>query len=183
MRRTLATTAAGLLLLGALAGCSSDDVVSDAVETASDGKVKVDNDGKKITVEGEDGEGSVSFGDDTELPDDFPSDVPLPEGGDVKAVIKGDTNGKQYFNVTYGIDRDDVESSMSDYKSTLEDDGFEIKGSTEIGSAAGGLASFTAVGADWDVMVYSVGSSAESQAALSIQVMTHDPANDNDDGL
>ena len=180
MRRTLAGTAAGLLMLGVLAGCSSDDITSKAVESASDGKVKIDKDNQKITVEGEDGKGSISFGAETDLPDNFPEDdVPLPEGGKVRAVINGERDGNEYFNITYEIDGGDVKSAASDYRGELEDDGYEIKSSTSIGSGDAGFTSFTAVGASWDVVVLSAGgSSGDDKAALSIQVMTHDPANE-----
>ena len=85
MRRLLTTAAAGVLALGLVAGCSSG--TDDAISKATHGKVKVDKNGKKLTVT--DGDNSISVG-TAELPDSFPTDeVPLPgrrdaQGGRVR---------------------------------------------------------------------------------------------------
>jgi hypothetical protein len=174
MRRALATTAAGLLALGLAAGCSSEDAADKIVEEASDGKVQIDDDGKKITVQGEDGEGTISVGEEAELPDDFPEDdVPLPDGGSVRAAISTERDGKQFFSITYAIDGDDLASAADDYSSKLEDDGYEIEGQTNVSGSGGSFTSFTAVGPLWDVSVFT-GGGDESEAAFSIQVATHE---------
>jgi hypothetical protein len=175
MRRAVATTFAAFVTLALAAGCSSDDAAETIVERASDGKVQIDDDGKKITVKGEDGEGTISFGEETELPDDFPEDdVPLPDGGSVRAAISGEQSGKQTFSLTYAIDGDDVSSAADDYRSKLENAGFEIERSTQVGSGDAGFNSFQAVGTDWDVYVFSAGGTGGDQGAFSIQVSTHD---------
>jgi hypothetical protein len=175
MRRLFATTAAGLLAVGLLAGCSSGDSAEEIVERASDGKVDIDDDGKKVTIQGEDGEGTFSVGEDTELPDDFPEgEVPLPEGGSVRAAISTERDGKQMFSITYAIDGADVKGAARDYRTQLEDDGYEVEESASFGGTDGGFTSFTAIGPDWDVRVFSAGSSSADDAALSIQVSTHE---------
>jgi hypothetical protein len=176
LRRLLAITTAGLLMIGVLAGCGgTDDAVDKAVDAASNGKVRVDKDGNKITVD--DGDSSISIG-DTKLPDDFPKgDVPLPDGGTLKAVVSGKKDGDQYFSLTYAIDGADLKSAAKDYRSQLEHAGYRIESSSSIGGNAASFSAFTAIGSDWDVIAYSGGSSA-AEGALSLQVTTHDPSKD-----
>jgi hypothetical protein len=174
MRRTFATITAGLLVLGLAAGCSSEDAAEKIAERASNGKVDIEDGGKKITIEGEDGEGTFSVGEETDLPDDFPEDeVPLPEGGSVRAAISTERDGKQFFSITYAIDGSDVEAAADDYRGQLEDDGYEVEGSSNVSGSGGSFTSFTAVGEAWDVSVFSAGGT-DDDAALSIQVSTHD---------
>ena len=44
-------------------------------------------------------------------------------------------------------------------------------------ATSGSFSAFTAVGEDWDVIVYS-GGDTDADGALSLQVTTHDPSND-----
>lgn len=81
--KILAASFAGAAFL--LGGCGLGDEavergMEEAIEAgASDGtEVDIDADGGKVKVE--DSDGSVEFGGDTELPESFPDDVPLPEG-------------------------------------------------------------------------------------------------------
>jgi hypothetical protein len=172
IRRAITTTTAAVLVLGLAAGCSPDDAAETIVERASDGKVEVDDDGKQITVKGENGEGTFSIGEEAELPDDFPEDdVPLPDGGSVRAAVSSEQGDRQVFSITYAIDGD-LASAADDYADQLADDGYEIDGQSSISSAGGNFTSFTAVGTEWDVRVFAAG--GQDDAALSIQVSTHD---------
>lgn len=151
-----------------LAGCGSDG--SDAGPD-----VDVKKDGKEVTVEN--GDNSFSIG-DAQLPDDFPEDdIPLPESGALKAVVAGDRKGDEYFSLTYSVKGGNQKSVANDYKRALEDDGYTIEASSSIGGSNGSFTAFTAVGEDWDVIVYS-GGDANAEGALSLQVTTHDPSKD-----
>jgi hypothetical protein len=167
MRRVLAATTAGLLMLGALAACSSSGSGS-----ISHGKVKVEKGNGKITVQ--DGNSSISVG-DAKLPKSFPTDnVPLPDGGALKAVVAGKDGGASYYSLTYAFAGKDLKTVASGYKRALQDHGFVIKQSAAVGGSAGSFAAYTAVGKNWDVVAYSGGSEG-TDGAMSLQVTKHDP--------
>ena len=112
------------------------------------------------------------------LPDDFPSDeVPLPESGELKAVVSGKQKGDQYFSLTYSVHGGDLKSAAKDYKQALEDDGYTIESSSSIGGSSGSFSAFTAVGTDWDVIVYSGGYRTRTARCRS-RSPTHDPKQD-----
>jgi hypothetical protein len=153
-RRLLAFGAAGLLTIGALAGCGSDDSVS--------------ADSKQVTVK--DGNDSVTIG-AAKVPKDFPSDdVPLPEDGDLNAVVNGERDGKKFFSLTYTIKVTSVKKASNDYKAQLEDAGFTIESSRSVGGSKAGAGSFTAESDDWRVIVYRGGVTGEN-GAMSLQVL------------
>ncbi len=85
--RVVAPLAVFVALGTATAGCGgSDDVANSASDKiaeqlaeagAGDGAdVNIDSDNGQLDISSDDG--SMSFGDQTELPEDFPSDIPLP---------------------------------------------------------------------------------------------------------
>ena len=180
-----AGTAAVLVLFGTgtLAACGGgSDAVSKAIDKATNGKVKVDKNGNQITIKDKNGSGTFSAGGGTELPKGFPKgDVPLPKNASLQAAISGDQNGKQYFALTYVVGKsDDLGTVADDYKSALEDAGFTADESMDFGGKSGGFSAFTAKGTDWDVSVFSSGSSSGKgdQGGLQIQVTTHDASSD-----
>jgi hypothetical protein len=153
-RRLLALGAAALLTVGVLAGCGSDD--------------KFSADSKKVTVK--DGNDSVTIG-DAKLPKDFPKDdVPLPDNGDLKAVIKGERDGKKYFSLTYTITDTGVKAAANAYKAELKDAGFTIESSKSVGGSKASAGSFTAQSDDWKVIVYRGGVTG-ANGAMSLQVL------------
>jgi hypothetical protein len=168
LRRRFASAVAVIVLGGVLAGCGSDG--SDAGPD-----VDVKKDGREVTVDN--GDSSFSIG-DAQLPDDFPEDdVPLPDSGALKAVVSGDRKGDEYYSLTYSVKGGNLKSVANDYKKTLEDDGYRIEASSSIGGPTASFTAFTAVGDDWDIIVYS-GGDANADGALSLQVTTHDPSTD-----
>ena len=170
MRRLLAAAAAGLLMLAVLAGCSSDDTKS--VDT---GRAKVEEDGDRVTVD--DGDSAISVG-GTELPDEFPKrDVPLPEGGTLQMVFANRKAGERSYTLSYGIDDGDVAGAANDYKAALIDDHYRIEASASAGAAAAVFSAYTAIGSEWDVIVYSGGSTA-TDAVLALQITPHRASND-----
>jgi hypothetical protein len=169
VRRIFVSTAVGLLALGVLAGCSSNDSVS-----VNSGKVKVEKKGDKLTVK--DGDNSISVG-DAKLPASFPDGVPLPEKGTLKAVVSGKRSGDEYFSLTYSIEHGSVAAAAKSYRRALEEAGFKVKTSASVGGSSGSFAAFTAAGSDWDVVVYSGGGTG-GDGALSLQVTPHSAAND-----
>ncbi|MBM3674656.1 MAG: hypothetical protein FJW88_06810 [Actinobacteria bacterium] len=174
MRRFIAIGLVGMASIG-LVACSSDDVKDKLKDAAKDQGVDIDTDNGKVTIEGKDGEGSVSFGKGSELPDGFPEDdVPLPDGGKIVAAFSSEDGGRETYSVTYQIDASDAKSAMNDYKSTLEDAGFTVENSMSFGGDEGSFSGFSAQSSDWDVAVSTVGGSDKDEAVLSIAVSTHE---------
>ena len=73
-----------------------------------------------MTVEGEDG--SFSGGATTELPDEWPSDVPAPDGLTIASAFVVSDTGSDAISVSGTVDGEDF---LDDYGSQLEDAGFE----------------------------------------------------------
>jgi hypothetical protein len=79
-----------------------------------------DSDDGSMTVEGEDG--SFSGGATTELPDEWPSDVPAPDGLTIASAFVVSDTGSEAISVSGTVDGEDF---LDDYGSQLEDAGFE----------------------------------------------------------
>jgi hypothetical protein len=162
MRKLIAVASLGVLGFVGLAACGGG---SDGIEG-----VDVKDGGKSVEIKSNDGKDTFTVGDDAEVPDDFPSDVPLPEGGKVGVVADGETNGKQYFHVTYVLKPKDVESSFDDYKDALESAGFDLGDSANYSGDGGVFGSIHATSADWDVTAIKVASDGDGNGGISIQV-------------
>lgn len=77
------------LALVALGGCrkSQESIADAAIERASDGKVKIDRDGDRMTIKTDQGEMAVQSGEALPLPKDFPGDVYLPPDYRINSVM------------------------------------------------------------------------------------------------
>ena len=136
--------------------------------------MKLDQDGKKVTVT--DGDNSISVG-TAQLPDSFPTDeVPRPDDATLKAVVSGKYKGEEYSSLTYTVSGTTLQRAARDYKAKLEGRAYRIEASSSAGSSTAGFRAFTAHGKDWDVVVFSGGSG--SDGALSLQVTPHDASTD-----
>jgi hypothetical protein len=165
-RRLLALTVAGLLGAGVLTACSSggDDSTSSTTTKAG-----------STVPSGGDGDG-VTIG-DTKIPASFPrDDVPLPQGGTLKAVVSGKQGTRRYYSLTYSVNGKDLGTAASAYKARLTDADYRIETSSSVGGADASFSAFTARGEDWDVIVYGGGSGGDG--ALSLQVTPHDASTD-----
>jgi hypothetical protein len=168
-RRLLALTFAGLLGAGVLAACSgggsSDDSTSQT--TSKSGS----------TVPGGRGtDDGVTIG-DAKIPATFPrADVPLPEGGTLKAVVSGKQGKRRYYSLTYSVSGKNLGPAATAYKARLTDKGYRIEASSSVGGEDASFSAFTARGKRWDVIVYGGGSGGDG--ALSLQVTPHDATTD-----
>ena len=79
-----------------------------------------DGEDGSMTVEGEDG--SFSGGETTELPDEWPSDVPTPDGLTIASAFVVSDAGSDAITVSGTVDSEDF---LDEYGSQLEDAGFE----------------------------------------------------------
>lgn len=155
--RTLALAAVAAL---ALTACSSEDLSERAAEEIieqqleaegenvdidlNDGDVKietpegstvinVDDDGNgQIQVEGEDGDVQVQFdeGGGVDLPENFPGDVPLPDGLNIMSASSLDAPEGATFILTGNVDGSFGDETAA-YKAALESAGFTQQSMTE----------------------------------------------------
>jgi len=142
MIRIGAVVAAGAAVLG-LSAC--DEAVENAterlVESQTTDDVDFDFEDGKIRV----GDSEVTFGD--QLPSDFPSDVPLPEGGELVGGGSGTDGNSAAWTVLYsGLDASDIAS----YRDAVVGAGFEIQNSDT--EANGEVSGFSATGHGYELV-------------------------------
>jgi len=108
-----------LVLAGSIVGCQSiaEKATEKAIEKSTG--VEIDKSGDEVTIKGEDGT-EVTASSDGELPEGFPSDVPVYEGKIVTSV-KADKGWSVALEAS-----DDVNTIFDWYKSELEKDGWKI---------------------------------------------------------
>jgi hypothetical protein len=166
MRRTIALAAVGLLALVGLTACGGGD--GDSVTIEKDGEsVEVDRDGGSVSFKSDDGDASTTVGDDAKVPEDWPDDVPLPDGGKVAVATQVERDGKQTFHLTYKVS-DDADDVIADYGDALKDGGFTLDNESSWSGGSGSVGVFEATGHGWKVTVLTIGSSDAN--SLSIQV-------------
>lgn len=140
--RTFIAAGAALALTFGLTGCGkaveklSEKAAEKAVEKAAGDNANVDFDTKDGSFSIETDEGSFNVG-GGEVPDDWPSDVPLAKGFTPSSTMNLSSDGKKSINMTgtVGMSVDDVidfyADSMSGWeetgKSSMSSDGTTIK--------------------------------------------------------
>jgi hypothetical protein len=95
--------------------------------------INVDEDGNgEIQFEGGDGSGQVQFdeGGGVDLPDNYPSEVPLPDGLNIQSATSFDAPEGPTFIITGAIDGD-FSAATEAYASALGSAGFEQQSMTE----------------------------------------------------
>lgn len=98
--RSIAATIAVSALVLTGCGQAAEELAEEAVKQGGGGDVEIDADGDSVKIEGEDG--SISIGKD-ELPENFPSEVSLPDGGTIESATSITDNKKDgwFLQVTY----------------------------------------------------------------------------------
>lgn len=96
-------------------------IVSKAMSMASGEDVKVKVDGDKVTFTAEQGDVTIQGGEGTELPKDFPEDMPVYKNA---VILHTATSGKDMFTVSLQS-KDPVKTVSDFYKSTMESKGWE----------------------------------------------------------
>lgn len=112
----------GLVGLMILAGIGMAMFVGGIFRQASK-NVDVDTGNGSVTVKTEEGEATASYGNDAQLPEGYPSDLPIYEPSNIVYAIK--TDGKN-FSVTAKTD-DDPQKVRDYYKSELPNQGWELE--------------------------------------------------------
>ena len=148
--RSVAVAAAGLVAIGSASACSAENIAGDIIEAGSDGQVDVDIDDGEVTVETEDGSATLSSSGD--LPEGFPSDVPVLEGA-ITFSQSIDT-GESGTSYTVLVDvSDTVADAFSQVKSEMTAAGFETTGETTVNTDDGAWSTATFTSADHQVIV------------------------------
>lgn len=111
----------------ALAGCGSaaENLTERAIEEAGGGQVDVemDEDGGSFSVQGEDGEGSYQVSGDGSMPDDWPEDIPLPDGQVMGSSSFSDDNG-EFLGLQLRVESS-PEETIATVEGGLQDAGWE----------------------------------------------------------
>lgn len=138
-----------------LVACGSD---TKTVET-KDGKVTVSGNGKDgtVTIKGK-GKDDTSFSiKQGEVPEGFPSEVPLPKGLKLKAGTKGQRGAKEFFTLSYELGSKSPAAALAAYGTQLKDDGFEVPNLAGLSGASGSFLSLEATGKGWTLIASSLG--------------------------
>ena len=135
----------------------TENAIEKAIEQESGGNVDVDLDDGEITIQGEDGEvnistddetveiqsddGEATFGTGADLPEGFPSGVPVYDNMTITTSWKSSADGKDNYSIT-AVSEDNVDDVFGWYKSELE--GWEIEGEFSLDTDEGKNASLGA---------------------------------------
>lgn len=100
-------TVGGLFLKDQLNSDKAGERLTESIiEGATGGKVDVDSKDGNFSVQSEDGDSSVSYGSDQELPDDFPKDkIPYLNEKTVTFVLTSDNEEGHSWSVTTTVDK------------------------------------------------------------------------------
>jgi hypothetical protein len=128
MRGRTALAAALIAAAGiGLGGCGggSDTIVTD------DGTVTVDQGGDSVEIETDDGSATIT-GQTDSLPEGWPSEVVLPEGGTINSGAAVDQAGAQGWNAALSYPDLSVDELTDALTDSLESKGFESQGSITV---------------------------------------------------
>ena len=157
-RAFAAVAVAGLAVAG-LAACSNDESSPQAFSQ---------------TVKGQGGrESSVRFGAAARIPNDFPSGVPLPDAGALRAVVSEKNPPNASYTMTYALGGRNGNAAGNAYRNRLQRAGFRIEHYSSIGGTDGYMTQFDAIGKKWDVAVVSGKATPRDRSTISVQVHTH----------
>ena len=174
----VAALAAGLLITGCgqvaerateslLEGATGADIdMSDGSMTIRDGdsEITIDTDGESVTITDESGTSTFQAGEDVQLPDTYPSDLPTPSGGVLTTV----TETPDGLMAVWEFDRI-TGAEFDQFTSAIQGAGYSLEGDTlalDSGSDISRIANFTGKGKT--VMVTAVGSSDSGQMTVIV---------------
>jgi hypothetical protein len=154
-RSLLAAAPAVVIGLAVLGSCSSEDVAEQLTEQAIESSggeganVDVDSETGQVDIETEDG--SMSFG-TAELPDDWPSEIPLPDGYELTNAMVTGADGERSFIIGGTFDGDAMETFDSLTEQFAEDGWTEVT-KTDMSSSDGVNASASFTNDTWQAIL------------------------------
>jgi hypothetical protein len=126
------------------------------------------------TFKGQGGrQSAVMFGSEAKIPKDFPSSVPLPDVGPLRAIATGKNPPNSSFNMTYSLSGRNGTDAGNTYRNRLQQAGFRIEHYSSLGGSDGDMTQFDAIGKSWDVAVVSGKATPRDRSTMSVQVRTH----------
>ncbi len=150
-KKIAAIALAGVMTLGLGACGGGSDDSSDAADELAEklaesgtGDADVDIDSETGQVDVSTPEGDMSFGSGSELPDDFPADIPFPEGSTLTSTMNSTDGDVKTWSVT-GTLADADDSTFDDIVAQFTDDGWTstMNSSGSTGGGAGSTAMLT----------------------------------------
>lgn len=111
-----------LVLIFSLSGCTAKKLTEKVIEQSTDSDVDIDEDGGvRITTE----EGEVGIGSKAEIPDNFPSDVPIVDYDEVlsSSSIKDEEDNTTSYAVTLSSKKS-VDETVNYYKDMMIQNGW-----------------------------------------------------------
>jgi hypothetical protein len=162
-RRAAAPAAVGLaLVIGATAcgGSSSEDVADQTADelaeklaeagSGGDADVDIDSESGQVDVQTEDGD--MSFGEGTELPDDFPSDVPLPADYELTSSMSNSSAGSEGWTISGSL-TGATDSTFEDLVGEFTSAGWTETSKTTSASEGGMASTALLDNGTWQVLV------------------------------
>jgi len=144
----------------------TEEIVEKAIEGGSGEDIEIDSDKGEVTIRDEEGETTISgddenvtiksgddeavFGEDTELPEDFPESVPLYDDINLTSYWKTSEDDSTTFSIT-AVSEDSVDDIFGWYKDQLS--GWEISGEFTMETDEGKNSSFTAESGGMEIVL------------------------------
>lgn len=182
MKKPLRRPVVALSVLAlALTGCGgvseniAERALEEAAEAGGEGDVDVDidldgEDGGGISIDSEDGTASVDIG-GGELPDDWPSDVPVIDG-EIITAASSETGSESFWSATIQTSTS-VSAAAEQIESDLRDAGFTI--GTEAQTSGGETGETALVSGERESMgvaVYVIGVDGDTTAQYTVTHQT-----------
>lgn len=141
-RIRMAALVAGAVLALGLTGCSDEDgtIVTDDGTVSLDG----DEDGGRLTIDSSDGSVTLSAESDGQLPEDWPSQVVLPDGGSINSSASFASDEGEAWQVSVGYEGTAPADLIEHMTTELRNSGFTVTG--EATAAGQTVASFVGDG-------------------------------------
>ena len=146
-----------LVLAATLTACGCEKTVEKAIEQSTGGEADVDLDDGSVKVNTN--EGSLEIGEEVDLPSGFPSDIYVIDGTITAAM----STGEDTYTVSIETTKS-VSEAKAKYESELENDGWDITMTLDIGEGS-------TIGAEKDNRSVSI-SIAESDGATTVVIGT-----------
>jgi hypothetical protein len=158
VRTRLVPLLLALSVVVALAACSDDG----------------NNDGFNAQVQNPRSASAGAFGKDLTIPKGFPiQDVPLPTSGRLASLTSKSRGRDRYYSLTYKIAARQANAIAADYRKVLTSARYKSPHPTVVTGNNGEFTTFTAIGTNWDVLVYSGRNNLRDRPRLSVDVTAH----------
>jgi hypothetical protein len=172
LRRLLATATVLIAATALGTACGNDDAIGEklaekAVEQSGGGDVDVDVDGDDVTISSKDGKESISTS--SELPEDWPEELALPDGAKVLGTtnLSGAEGGQVVVNA--GVDATPAEV-LEHFEGQL--DGWKQTASGDFGDGASSLATATWEQGDQTVTLSATGGEDTADTTFVVGLST-----------